>query len=93
MFLKGGIMKFYIVWSRHIDATDGHTRDAYTNKREAVREAKRMYKEDKGDWYYVPRVYRVTTDGSKREVMELVAGSQNHGKWVMVWSADWYGGL
>jgi len=87
-------MKFYIVMSHHVDDTDGHCRKAYTNKRDAVRAAKRSYKAHGDDeWYLVPKAYRVTTDGSKREVMELVAGSRFHGKWVVVWDADWYGGL
>ena len=87
-------MKFYIVMSHHVDAEDGHHRLAFTNKRDAIREAKQLYKaHDEDKWYSVPTVLRVTTDGSKREVMELVAGSRYHGKWVEVWAADWYGGL
>tara|TARA_Y100001973_G_scaffold81630_1_gene120414 strand:+ start:762 stop:1088 length:327 start_codon:yes stop_codon:yes gene_type:complete len=82
-------MKFYIVMSHHVDNADGHHRESFTNKRDAVRAAKRLYKDcEEYEWYSVPTAYRVTTDGSKREVMELVAGSRYHGKWVEVWSAD-----
>ena len=87
-------MKFYIVYHHHADAQE-HYRKAFTDKRDAVREAKEeaaeAIDEDCYEWYFPPTVYRVTTDGTKREVMELVAGSRYHGKWEVVWEADWYG--
>ena len=82
-------MKFYIVTAHYIEAQES-SRWAFTNKRDAVREAKVMCEEvsDYHEWFDAPEVYRVTTNGTVREVMELTAGSMFVGSWELIWESD-----
>ena len=81
-------MKFYIVTAHFIESQE-HSRFAFTNKRDAVREAKVMCEgADEHEWCEAPEVYRVTTNGTVREVMELTAGSKLVGSWELIWESD-----
>ena len=85
-------MKFYVVWFWFEDEQE-HSREVYSNKKDAVREAKRLCKSyERDEFRHSPEVYRVTTDGTKREVMQLVKGSMHHGSWEVVWEAESYNG-